>query len=167
MLNSESPNVYSVIDSPPYPSSDASPKPWTLCLIPTGQIECSLSGWHQLRSAPGIYLAQKCIGDKFYEVAVNPSYVPLLQFYEFECDFNYDPVEPVDADIRIHGKSHAKKRAETRFLRNAVKAIRSGLGRGLELCYCDIARSHGLQAPLEQAILAEDISESYANTRPF
>ncbi|KAF2188059.1 hypothetical protein K469DRAFT_685380 [Zopfia rhizophila CBS 207.26] len=159
MSNNQSSSVHEVYAPPPSPISDIHAKeirltrvimqrtrfdadaficiplsnePWRLWLVSVDQIESC--DWYQLQSAPEIYVAGKCDDGKFYEVAVDKSYILLLEFNGFDCKFDSDPTKLADTAARVHGKWVAKPRAEARFLRNAVKAIQSGRDRGLELC---------------------------------
>ena len=59
-------------------------------------------------------------------------------------------------DVLYYGAWEAKTRANTHFLKIAVKASRSG-SRELRLCFLEIAQLRGLQIPLEWAILKHDI----------
>jgi hypothetical protein len=124
--------------------------------VRTEQIELFSYYWDQIKSAPGIYVAGKNNDGKFYEVAVDLSYIPWFRSHTFELDINYDPTEPADANVWVHGVYKAKRRAEARFLQNAAKAIRSG-PQGLESCYFQIAELHVLQVPLGWTILNYDI----------
>ncbi len=64
---------------------------------------------------------------------------------------------PIEKDISVHGIWDATRRAHARFLLKAVNAIRSRFGREREGFYRNIARSNGLEIPLERAILNHDI----------
>ena len=98
-----------------------------------------------------------------FELVAVTRYLPRISkgLHEFQLEVDYNPSQPAEADVRIHGIIEAKRRAQVGFLSNAVKAIRSGWGTGPEQCYRDAARSSGLGAALERAILNWDIQVSY------
>jgi hypothetical protein len=112
--------------------------------------------WNQIEAAPGIYTAGIIDSGKFYEVAVNSSYIPWLFNHKFELDLDYDPTKSTDTDVLSYGAWEAKSRANARFLKIAVKAIQSGPPE-LGLCYREDAQLRGLQIQLEWAILYQDI----------
>ena len=64
---------------------------------------------------------------------------------------------PTREDILALETWKAIKKGHARFLRNAVKRIRSGCCQGYEECCRDLARSNGLRIPLERALLIYDI----------
>jgi hypothetical protein len=133
------------------------------CYVGRDEIEPQDSEWAKIGSAPGIYILGKRY-DRFYEVLVDPSYLPWLRrhnyrfldkFY-FEACFCYDPTQPTEAEVEVYGVWAAARRFHARFLENAFKAIWSRGSLGLESCLRSIALST-LQIPLEWAILCRDI----------
>jgi hypothetical protein len=131
-------------------------EPWKSYYVPTDEIEPDNSDWDQLKSAPGIYVVGKCHDDKFYEVAINGSYIPWLHEFVFELDLDYDRTEPREAEVRVHGVWTARMKTQARFLQNAINAVWTRRDQGLELYYRHIAPSQ-LRIPLEWAILNRDV----------
>ena len=85
----------------------------------------------------------------------------LLCYPDFKAITDYDPFEPAEAAIRIHGLEGAKQRARVSSLNNAVEAILNGWGDGPAECYQDAARNAGLESALESLILSWDIKVSF------
>ena len=138
-------------------STDLRNGPWKLGCAPANQIESSNSNWYQVRSKPEIHVAERSNDGGYYDVAVHSLYLPWLFFHGLELNLDYNSTTPTEKDISVHGIWDATRRAHAHFLLNAVNAIRSGRGRGLEECYRGIARSNGLAISLERAILNHDI----------
>lgn len=130
--------------------------PWKLGCVPANQIESSSSDWYQIKSKPGIHIAGRSNEGGYYEIAVHSSYLPWLSSRGLIC-LDYNPITPIRDDILFHGSWEATKRAHACFLRNAVNAIRSTRSQGLKKCYRNVARSFGLEIPLERMILNYDI----------
>ena len=87
-----------------------------------------------------------------YELVAATSCLDLLseKFHDFKLVADYDPFEPTEDGIRIHGICEAKKRARVNSLNNAVKAIRNGWGRGPVECYRNATGKAGLGTALEK-----------------
>ncbi len=79
------------------------------------------------------------------------------KFHDFKLVVNYDPFEPTEDTILIHGICAAKKRVRVNSLNNAVKAIRNGWRRGSAECYQYATGKAGLETALERAIPNWDI----------
>jgi hypothetical protein len=107
--------------------------------VPVDQIEPKNSPWDQLQSARGIFIAGKSNDGTFYRVAVNEGYLRWLRFHKYKFELDLEPLEPAEAEIRCQGKWVAKCNAEDQFLQDAVEAIFSGRGPGLESSYRKIA----------------------------
>jgi len=122
--------------------------------VPTGQIEPETSDWHQIKSAPGIYVVGKSSDGKFYEVAVCASYFPWLvsHKFQFELGLHYDRTTPAEGEVRVYGILPARRRAQAHFLENVIREISYGRGRTFEQ-YCRCNAPYQLQIPLERAIL--------------
>lgn len=97
-----------------------------------------------------------------YELVVATSYLHLLseKFHDFQLVVDYNPFEPAEDDIRIHGICEAKYRARANSLNNAVNAIRNGWGCEPAECYRNATRKAGLRTTLERALLNWDIQVS-------
>jgi len=109
----------------------------------------------------------ECKNQRSYELVVAASCLPaLLKDHWFRLNSPYNPTKPAEGDVRIHGTPEAKRRAQTGFLHNAVKAIRRGWGPGPEVCYRDAARLSGLKVALERAILVWDILVRHPHIDP-
>ena len=130
---------------------------WKLVHVPADQIESSKSKWYKTKLEPGIIVGGTSNDGGSYEVAVHTSYFPWLSFHGLELDLDYNPTTPTDEDKSIYGVWEAIRRAHARFLRSAVNAIRSRHGQGHGECYRDVARSNGLEIPLQREILKHDI----------
>lgn len=76
---------------------------------------------------------------------------------DFQLIIHYNPFEPSEDEIYIHGTYEATRRARTRSLSNAVKTIHRGWGAGALGCYLDAAKKVGLESVLERAILNRNI----------
>ena len=65
-----------------------------------------------------------------YELVVATPCLDLLseKSHEFKLAADYDPFEPAEEDICIHGIWEAKKRARINTLNNAAEATRNGWG---------------------------------------
>ena len=98
-----------------------------------------------------------------YELVVATPCVDLLseKFHNFKIVVDYDPLEPAEDDIRIHGIWEAKRRARINTLNNAAEATRNGWGYGPAECYRRAIGKAGLGTELERAILNWDIQVSY------
>ncbi len=118
-------------------------------------METNCSKW--LNSEPGINVVGKTEDGKAYEIVIHISYVQWLFFWGHEKCLDYDPTAPIREDILAYGTWEAAKRGRARFLRDAVKRIRSGCYWEYEECCRDLARSNGLRIPLERALLTHDI----------
>ena len=105
-------------------------------------------------------MAHKLAGS--YELVVATPYLDLLSenFQDFKLVVDYDPFEPVEEDIRIHGIWEAKKRAQINTLNNAAEVTRNGWGHGPAECYRTAIGKAGLRVELERAILCWDIQVS-------
>ena len=130
---------------------------WKLGCVLADQIESSKSKWYTAKLEPGIVVGGKSNDGDSYEVAVHTSYLPWLSFHELDLDLDYNPTTPTNEDKSIHSVWEARRRAQAHFLGNAVNAIRSKCGRGHGECYRDVARSNGLEIPLQREILKHDI----------
>jgi len=138
-------------------STDLRNGPWKLGCAPANQIESSNSNWYQVRSKPGINVAEKSSDGGYYDVAVHSLYLSWLFFHGLELNLDYNSTTSTEKDISVHGIWNATRRAHAHFLLNAVNAIRSERDRGLEECYRSIARSNELAISLERVILNHDI----------
>ena len=100
-----------------------------------------------------------------YELVIATSYLDFLleKFKDFHLVVDYDPFEPAEKDIRIHGSWEAKRKARTNTLKNAVEAIRNGWGQQPAECYREIIRQAGLEIELENLILNWDSQVSYSH----
>ncbi len=98
-----------------------------------------------------------------YELVVATPCLDLLcqKFQDFKIVVDYDPFEPAEGDIRIHGICEAKKRARINTLNNAAEVTRKGWGHGPAECYRSAIGKAGLGIELERAILNWDIQVSY------
>ena len=94
-----------------------------------------------------------------YELVVTTSCLDLLSEKSnyFTLVDNYDPLEPAEEDIYIHGTWEAKKRARVHTLNNAAEATRNGWGYGPAECYRRAIGKAGLGTELERVILNWDI----------
>ena len=90
-----------------------------------------------------------------YELVVATLCLDLLSenFQDFKLVVDYDPFEPAEEDIRIHGIWEAKKRARINTLDNAAEVTRNGWGHGPAECYRRAIGKAGLGMELERAIL--------------
>ncbi len=106
----------------------------------------------------------ECKNQRSYELVVAVSCLSafLKDRRGFRLNSHYNPTEPAEGD----GTPEAKRRAQTGFLHNAVKAIRGGKGPGPEVCYRDAARLDGLKVALERAILVWDILVRHPHIDP-
>jgi hypothetical protein len=97
-----------------------------------------------------------------YELVVVTPCLDLLseKFQDFKLVVDYDPFEPAEWDIRIHGIWEAKKRARINTLNNAAEVTRNGWGHGPAECYRRAIGKAGLGTELERAILNWDIQVS-------
>ncbi len=97
-----------------------------------------------------------------YELVIATPCLDLLSgnFQDFKIVVDYDPFEPAEEDIRIHGIWEAKKRARFNTLDNAAEVTRNGWGRGPAECYRRAIGKAGLGIELERAILYWDIQVS-------
>lgn len=97
-----------------------------------------------------------------YELVVATPCVDLLseRFHDFKIVVDYDPLEPAEDGIRIHGIWEAKRRARINTL-NAAEATRNGWGYGPAECYRRAIEKAGLGTELDRAILNWDIQVSY------
>jgi len=100
-----------------------------------------------------------------YELVVATSCLGLLseKFQEFKTVVDYDPFEPAEEHIRIHGIWEARKRARINTLTNAAEVTRNGWGHGPAECYRRAIVKAGLGTELERAILNWDIQVSYSH----
>ena len=98
-----------------------------------------------------------------YELVVATPCLDLLseKFQDFKSVVDYDPFEPAEEDIRIHGIWEAKKRARINTLNNAAEVTRNGWGHGPAEFYRRAIEEAGLTTELERAILNWDIQVSY------
>ena len=98
-----------------------------------------------------------------YELVVDTSCLGLLseKLHEFKSTVDYDPFEPTQEDVRIHGSSKARERARINTLSNAAEATRNGWGNGPAECYRRTIEKTGLGTKLQRAILNWDIQVSY------
>ncbi|KAL9101910.1 MAG: hypothetical protein Q9163_002876 [Psora crenata] len=84
-----------------------------------------------------------------------------LHYWENEGDFkivvDYDPFEPAEGDIYVHGIWEAKKRAQINIFNNAAEVTRNGWGYRPAECYRRAIGKAGLGIELERAILNWDI----------
>lgn len=85
----------------------------------------------------------------------------LGRFPAFKLNVDYDPFEPAQNDIRIHGIWEAKKRVQINTLIIAAEATRDSWGYGPADCFRSVIRKAGLETELERAILNWDIQVSY------
>ncbi|KAL8788260.1 MAG: hypothetical protein Q9213_001780 [Squamulea squamosa] len=101
-----------------------------------------------------------------YELVVATPCLELLseKFQDFKIVVDYDPLEPAEEDIRIHGIWEAKKRARINTLNNAAEVTRNGRGHGPAECYRAAIRKAGLQTEFERAILNWDIQHADPQT---
>jgi len=97
-----------------------------------------------------------------YELVVATLCLDLLleNFQDFKLVVDYDPFEPVEEDIRIHGIWEAKKRTRINILDNATEVTRNGWGHRLAECYRRAIGRASLGIELEKAILYWDIQVS-------
>ncbi|KAH6670177.1 hypothetical protein B0J14DRAFT_113998 [Halenospora varia] len=129
-------------------------RPWKLYRIPADQIEAINSDWHQLSSAPGIHVAGKSYGS--YRVAIDDAYLPWLSVSKFKFQPDLNPMKPLEEEASVQGIRVAIWNAITRFFRDAIEAVSSGKGPGLDSVYLTHAQtSH--QLALEWAILKRDL----------
>ncbi len=101
-----------------------------------------------------------------YELVVATSCLDVLseKFQDFKIVVDYDPFEPADEDIRIHGIWEAKKRARINTLDNAAEATCNGWGHGPAECYRIAICKAGFGTELKRAIMNWDIQVSYPYT---
>ncbi|KAL9045619.1 MAG: hypothetical protein Q9214_001366 [Letrouitia sp. 1 TL-2023] len=99
---------------------------------------------------------------EFFELTVATPCLDLLSkiSHDFELVVDYDPFEPAEEAIRIHGTWEAKKRARITTLDNAVEATCNGWGYRPAECYRSAFSKAGLGTELERAILNWDIQHS-------
>ena len=97
-----------------------------------------------------------------YELVVATPCLDLLseKSHEFKLAVDYDPFEPAEEDICIHGTWEAKERARINTLNNAAEAIRNGWGYGPAECYRSIISKADLGTELERVIMNWDIQVS-------
>jgi hypothetical protein len=124
--------------------------------VPADQIEPENSPWEQIQSAQGIFIAGRSYDGTFYRVAVNEGYLPWLHLQGYKFELDPEPLRPEQAEVRCQGTWVATCNAEDRFLRDAVEAIFSGRGPGLESAYRKIAPPRQ-QIPFEWASLSRDV----------
>ena len=99
-----------------------------------------------------------------YEIVVATTCLDLLSgFQDFKLVVDYDPFEPAEEDIRIHGIWEAKNRAKINTLNNAAEVTRNGWVHGPAECYRRVVEKAGLGIELEKAILNWDIQVSYSH----
>lgn len=98
-----------------------------------------------------------------YELVVATPCLDLLseKSHEFKLAIDYDPFEPAEEDICIHGIWEVKKRARINTPNNAAEATRNGWGYRPAECYRSAISKAGLGTKLERAILNWDIEVSY------
>ena len=137
--------------------ADSSTSSWKLGSVPVDQNESSRARWLELESAGVVVLVGSDRDGGPCEVAVDTSYLPYPIWHELVPDLRYNPLSPDEHDIAAHGQHEAVRRAETRFLDNAARAIRSGRGAGCEHAYLVAAQSNDLGEALEGAILRHDV----------
>ena len=121
--------------------------------MPAHEIEPIQSDWDQIRTAPGMRVAGSSYG--VYRVAVSESYVPWLASNGFRFQ-HVDPTKPVIEEESVQGRFTASRKADARYIQDAVHAITSGCPQGLVLAY----RNHALvrqKLPIEWTILWCDL----------
>lgn len=99
-----------------------------------------------------------------YELVVATPCLDLLseKFQDFKLVVDYDPFEPAEEDIRIHGIRQAKRKARINTLNNAAEVTRNGWGHGPAECYRSVVGKAGLGKELARAILNWDVQVSYS-----
>ena len=132
---------------------------WKLCRVPVDQIEPINSDWYQISTAPGVHIAGESFGT--VRVAVTKSYLPWLLASQFNFKLEHYPLKPVSGEVSVHGIQEARRKADARFLRDAVKAFSSGLP-GVESCYRSACG--GYNGSLEWEILRRDIVHAFLST---
>ncbi|KAI4260734.1 MAG: hypothetical protein LQ352_000126 [Teloschistes flavicans] len=97
-----------------------------------------------------------------YELVVATPCLDLLseKFQDFKLVVDYDPFEPAEEDIRIHGIRQAKRKARINTLNNAAEVTRNGWGHGPAECYRSVVGKAGLGKELARAILNWDVQHS-------
>jgi hypothetical protein len=100
-----------------------------------------------------------------YELVVATPCLDLLseKFHDFKLVVDYDPFEPAEEDIHIHGIWEAKRKARINTLNNAAEATRNGWGYGPAECYRSAIGRADIGTELERAILNWDIQVSYSH----
>ncbi|KKY13890.1 hypothetical protein UCRPC4_g06906 [Phaeomoniella chlamydospora] len=136
------------------PLSDAQ---WKACFVPADHI----SDWERLKSTPGISFIRETHDAKFYEFAINESYILWLKDhnFSFEIDKYHERTRPLEAEALVAGARPALWRTQSRFLRTVMEGIRGKQSRGLESLCRRIAPPE-LRIPIELSILNYDVLKS-------
>jgi len=106
--------------------------------MPVAQIELMNSNWSRIPTE-GSFVGSQGYGNKLYYIAVYEEYLPWLLKHESEFELNPNPLEPLETEIWVLGKSTATRNIEMRILKGCVKEIISGLGPGFERSCFEIA----------------------------
>ncbi|CZS92469.1 uncharacterized protein RAG0_03046 [Rhynchosporium agropyri] len=128
-----------------------SDEPWKFYSVPTDKIKPILSSWHQILSAPGIFVVSS--SRWHYRIAVNSSYIAWLRFH----DFTFQELNTAaDSEKAVQGICAATWNLDARFVEDAVHAISLRCHQGLESTYRNYASSQQL-LPIEWAIMWRDM----------
>lgn len=142
-------------------------KVWIRCLVPADQLELKDSNWSQIKHLPPIHVVGKISDSQLYEVTVCEFCVQWLRKHKFEFQleservFHYNVSVPSAGEVDVHGIRRATKKAQDRFIRDAVEGICSRHGRGLGQYYRQYTVDKHMLAVIEWAILIHDILVSF------
>lgn len=134
---------------------------WTSCFVPVDQFKAD--GWAQIEHVPRVHVVGKTPDGQFYQVAVCASCIRWLLDHDFPFELasaqglQHDISEPGEGEIRVQGIREARRRAQSCFVRNAIRGIWSGRGRGLDRYYRYITVNQDVLVPIEWAIVIRDI----------
>ena len=131
--------------------------PWKLVSVAISDFDSESSPWYREKSKPGICVMWRC-DDDFYEVAIDPVYLPGLRFRQCQMNLDYNPTQPVESCGT--GKTNAIRKARDEWLQHAADVIRSGYRPEIEQAFLDHAGFNGLHEELARAILVHDIKVS-------
>jgi len=101
--------------------------------VPADQIE----RWRQIQTQ-WIFIGRGNYDRTFYHIAVYKEYLPWLHFHKFQCEVDFDPLKPVEAEVQFRGQLQAILNTEERHLFDAISGTISGRGPGFQSIYREI-----------------------------